>query len=219
MNLRIKDVLNRVNVFFILYLIFLLACLLIKIAFTREEIYFAVNGLYSYPADEFFKYYTHIGDGFFTMALTVILLLFFSYRQGFLLITSYALSSGAAQLLKYSYNKPRPMAYFADQLQNIHFVEGVYVYTKRSFPSGHSVTAFSMALLISYFCAKKSWSSVLFMLALLAGYSRMYLSEHFFEDVIAGSLAGVIVTVLWLSWIDSKPFLHTAKWNRALFRK
>ena len=27
----------------------------------------------------------------------------------------------------------------------------------------------------------------------MVGYSRMYLSEHFFEDVVAGSVIGVIL--------------------------
>ncbi|RYD89796.1 MAG: hypothetical protein EOP54_25025 [Sphingobacteriales bacterium] len=76
MNIGIKDVLNRVNAFFILYLILLTVCFIIKLLYTREEIYFAVNGAYSATGDTFFKYFTNVGDGLVTVAIAVILLLF-----------------------------------------------------------------------------------------------------------------------------------------------
>ena len=87
-----------------------------------------------------------------------------------------------------------------------------------SFPSGHTVTAFSAAIVILYLTKNKNWSILLFIVALAVGYSRMYLSEHFFEDVIVGSVIGVLITICWISFIESKQFLHTDKWNRGLLR-
>lgn len=219
MNAGIKSVLNRINVFFVLYLLFLIICLTIKLIYTREEIYFAVNSRYNEVADLFFRYYTNIGDGLLTIAIALLLLLFFSYRKAFLLATSYALSSLIAQVLKFAFDAPRPRLYFSTRLEGIHFVKDVHVYTLHSFPSGHSVTAFSTAVVLCYFLRQKAWGIALLVLAVFAGYSRMYLSAHFFEDVVAGSVTGVIVTVLWLSYIDSKQFLHSSKWQNALLRK
>ncbi|MCC8409761.1 phosphatase PAP2 family protein [Mucilaginibacter sp. UR6-1] len=219
MNIGIKGVLRRIDVFFILYLLFLIICLSLKLIYTREEIYFAVNSRYSEVADLFFRFYTNIGDGLFTIAIVVVLILFFSYSKAFLLASSYAVSSLIAQALKFAFDAPRPKLYFAEHLQNIHFVKDVHIYLVHSFPSGHSVTAFSTAVVLTYFSRKKAWGMVFFILAVFAGYSRMYLSEHFFEDVVAGSVTGVIVTVLWLSFIDSKQFLHSPKWQNALLKK
>ena len=88
-----------------------------------------------------------------------------------------------------------------------------------SFPSGHTVTAFSTTVLITYWCKNKLWGFPLLLVAILVGYSRMYLSEHFFEDVTAGSVIGVITTVALISWLDNKKFLHSAKWNRGLLKR
>ncbi|MCD8741693.1 phosphatase PAP2 family protein [Mucilaginibacter roseus] len=219
MNTGIKSVLNRINVFFVLYLLVLCICLTFKLIYTREEIYFAVNSRYNEAADLFFQYYTNIGDGLFTIAIAAVLLLFFSYRKAFLLATSYAVSSLIAQILKFAFDAPRPKLYFSSKLEGIHFVKDVHVYTLHSFPSGHSVTAFSTAVVLCYFVRQKAWSIVLLVLAIFAGYSRMYLSEHFFEDVVAGSVTGVIITVLWLSWIDGKQFLNSPKWQNGLLKK
>lgn len=42
-----------------------------------------------------------------------------------------------------------------------------------------------------------------FVLALLAAYSRIYLSQHFFADVYAGSLIGVLTTILVYYWLTT----------------
>jgi membrane-associated phospholipid phosphatase len=60
---------------------------------------------------------------------------------------------------------------------------------------------------------------VLFFVALMVGYSRMYLSQHFFEDVTVGSVVGVMVTVIWLSYIDRKKFINSPRWNQGLLKR
>jgi membrane-associated phospholipid phosphatase len=217
MKISIKDVLQRIRLFFILYLILLCACLIIKLTFTREQIYFAVNN-FNYPwADYIAPYVTDIGLGLTTIVIAVILALF-NYRKAFLLGTAYAITSLFAQLIKHIVKAPRPKLYFHDQLSHIHFVKGMYIDMNDSFPSGHTVTAFSSAVVITYLLKNKNWSVLLLAVAILVGYSRMYLSEHFFEDVTGGSVLGVIITVFWITWLDSKPFLHSAKWNRGLIK-
>jgi membrane-associated phospholipid phosphatase len=45
------------------------------------------------------------------------------------------------------------------------------------------------------------------------------MSQHFFEDVTAGSFVAVSVTMLWLSWFDRLPFLQKDGWQGSLSRK
>src|SRR5207245_3178946 len=58
-----------------------------------------------------------------------------------------------------------------------------------SFPSGHTMTAFSIALVISYFYP--SLEGVLLFLALNIAVSRIVLGMHFLSDVLAGIVLGV----------------------------
>jgi membrane-associated phospholipid phosphatase len=217
MNNGAKDVFYRTRTFFIPYLAILCACLVIKLIYTRADIYFAVNAVYTSWADLAAPYITDIGDGVTVLALSAMLALF-NYRASFLLLTSYAASSLVAQILKYSFNMPRPKAYFAADISRIHFVKDLYILTKRSFPSGHTVTAFSAGIVLCYLINNKMWGTLLFFVALLVGYSRMYLSQHFFEDVMAGSAIGVFVTVLWLGFIDRKKFINSPRWQQGLIK-
>lgn len=76
-----------------------------------------------------------------------------------------------------------------------------------------------MAVVLAYLARQKTWGFILLLAAILVGYSRMYLSEHFFEDVMAGSIIGTVATIIWLTIIDSKPFIHTQAWGRGLLNK
>jgi len=218
MKIGINDVLKQIRLFFILYLILLCICLVIKIIFTKEAIYFAVNSRYSSFADDIAPYVTDIGNGWTILILSAILTLF-NYRTAFLMASSYAVTSLLAQVVKYIFASPRPSLLYKAKLSVIHVVKGVYLLQFDSFPSGHTVTIFSAAVVIIYLAKNKSWGILLFIVAVAVGYSRMYLSEHFFEDVTAGSVIGVIGTVLWISFIDSKKFLHSPKWNKGLLKR
>jgi undecaprenyl-diphosphatase len=76
---------------------------------------------------------------------------------------------------------------------------------KFSFPSGHTMTAFSIALVLSYFYP--AMEGTLFFLALSIGFSRIVLGIHFLSDVLAGMVLGsalglfAITTFASLGWI------------------
>jgi membrane-associated phospholipid phosphatase len=199
-------------------MVLLCACLIIKLLFTREQIYFAVNTRYSDWADFIAPYITDLGNGWTTVCLAAVLCLF-NYRKAFVLASVYALTSLSAQVVKYIFDAPRPKLYFKDQLMQIHFVKGIDQLSLHSFPSGHTVTAFSTAIMITYWCKNQLWGFPLLLIAMMVGYSRMYLSQHFFEDVTAGSSIGVIITVFWIYWAEHREFLQRVGWNRGLLKK
>jgi membrane-associated phospholipid phosphatase len=215
MNISIKDVLQRIRPFFILYLILLAACLVIKLIFTKDQIYFAVNTRYNDFLDTIEPYITDLGNGWTIVAVVVIVVLF-NYRIAFLLATTFAITSLSVQVAKFFFDAPRPQLYFKDQLSKLHFVKGVEMLSHNSFPSGHTLTAFAAGVVITYLLKNKSWAYLLIFYGLMVGFSRVYLSQHFFEDVVAGSIMGVVLTIFWIWFIENKKFIHSAGWNRGL---
>ena len=57
-----------------------------------------------------------------------------------------------------------------------------------SFPSGHTMTAFAIALVVSYFYPTLEWP--LYFLAVSIAVSRVVLGMHFLSDVLAGAVLG-----------------------------
>ncbi|MGN6618082.1 MAG: phosphatase PAP2 family protein, partial [Ilyomonas sp.] len=85
----------------------------------------------------------------------------------------------------------RPYKAIADRAL-IHTVSFVEPYTTSSFPSGHTGTAFSFYLLFCLIFHKKWWIWAGFTGALLVGYSRVYLAQHFPLDVAGGIIVAIV---------------------------
>lgn len=179
----------------------------------KTTIHLTINGAHSSAADLFFTYWTYVGDGIFVAiaGILIAILLFRKYRWLPLWFGTATLivSGAAAQLLKrFVFEEAlRPSAYLADY--SLYFVEGINLHAHHSFPSGHTTAAFAFFSFASLFLAlKRPWLQIIFaVLAGLVGYSRMYLSQHFLEDVLAGMILGSFVFLI-LLWISKRPLLQ-----------
>ena len=60
-----------------------------------------------------------------------------------------------------------------------------------SFPSGHTSSSFAAASVI--YRVRKSWGIAAFILAVLIGFSRLFLFVHYPTDVLAGAVLGLLV--------------------------
>lgn len=154
--------------------------------------------------DLFFKYATELGASVpFVVAAG---LLFYKVGDALLVL----LAQGATALLVYPVKvlvgAPRPSLFFATYYPDVvlHQVDGVTLHAVNSFPSGHTAAAFSLMLCLTLICSRRSWTAPLFLLlAVVAGWSRIYLSQHFAEDVCAGAVVGVVATLL-VVWLGSR---------------
>ncbi len=162
----------------------------------KNNFFLLLNNDLGKPADIFFSFWTNMGDG---IVWVVIAIFFYLYRKNKfpLLIAAIIISTLITQLTK-NYAFPaelRPTSAITD-ISQIHTVPGVELLTAYSFPSGHTATAFTIFLL-GCLLIRKNWViSVGFVYALLVGYSRIYLAQHFPLDVGAGMLTGVITILL-----------------------
>jgi undecaprenyl-diphosphatase len=60
----------------------------------------------------------------------------------------------------------------------------------KSFPSGHAVTGFALAYVLSRAYPKAS--PLFYLLAIMIALSRVYLATHFLSDVVAGAAVGLL---------------------------
>ncbi|MGI9607958.1 MAG: phosphatase PAP2 family protein [Acidimicrobiales bacterium] len=71
-----------------------------------------------------------------------------------------------------------------------------------SFPSGHTTTAFALAVLLTAFVPPK-WRAVPIGWATIVAISRLYYGEHNLLDVVAGAALGsAFATVLWFVFLN-----------------
>ncbi len=142
-----------------------------------------------------FIYATYLGDGLFCIAIGILLFLFRRRFLGLMVISSYALSGIVAQIIKYFILEPRPAILFKDSGYP-YFIDDVTLHNLHSFPSGHTSSAFAMAAVLAFGIKNKNYSLLLLAGAVVVGYSRIYLAQHFLNDVLAGSFIGVVSAII-----------------------
>ena len=198
---------KKTKYFLIAFILFIIFSIIILYNYSKPEISIEINKINSSFLDFFFKNITHLGSGVFLVFFLFIFLLF-DKKTGFIGIFASILMSITVAVMKTKIFAERPISYFVYSFKTdyiFHYVEGVDVHHYSSFPSGHTATAFTLFLLLSLFRSNKILQIFFFILALLVGYSRLYLMQHFLSDVVVGALIGVVVVYL-SSFILNKIF-------------
>ncbi len=187
---------NNFGIAFILATIIAIGTGILILVLGKNEAFQLINSYHHPAADQFFKYFTHYGDGLMWAPLGIYC--FFYRRKYFIAVVAGVLiSTIIAQFLKRVVypEELRPISYLSE-IFPVHRVDGVAMRKVHSFPSGHATTAFAMALVMAYMINNKAWSVILPLFALLAGYSRVYLGQHFPTDIFAGMCIGIVSAIL-----------------------
>jgi membrane-associated phospholipid phosphatase len=182
--------------YFITLGILLVTGFLFSFYYSKAFLFITLNRQHNFLLNVFFINYTFLGDGILALCLVALLWLWFK-KKGAALITFFSfLSSGLlVQLIKNSTHLPRPRLYFEPGRYS-YFIEGVSMANNKSFPSGHTATAFALATVFILSGSNKKIQLPVLLAALLVGYSRIYLAQHFLEDVLAGAFIGTACAVL-----------------------
>ncbi|QZY53680.1 phosphatase PAP2 family protein [Crassaminicella profunda] len=146
-----------------------------------------------------------IGNGGFIWIIIILILLRTKKHRKMGLAATCALLLSAILgllILKPLIQRPRPFV----ELSYIHLL--IHAPSSYSFPSGHTITAFSTAITLVKMIKNKIFAIPIMLLAIFIGFSRIYLTVHYPSDVLAGIILGFICsnTVLFL--------LEKNIWNR-----
>jgi undecaprenyl-diphosphatase len=177
-------------------------------------LFLMINGAHHPAADLFFKAITNLGSGWVVTPVLLVIAFVKVPRQRLARVIAcgaigLSLSGIVNSQIKHAVHRERPVGYFgkqeaapeasasitAPQRHRIRLVGPAY--RSRSFPSGHTNTAFASATLCALLFG--GWWFTAYAVAVLVGYSRVYLGVHFPLDAAAGALlgAGVMALIMW----------------------
>jgi membrane-associated phospholipid phosphatase len=187
---------NNFGIAFILATIIAIGTGILILVLGKNGSFQLINSNHNDLADQVFKYFTHYGDGLMWIPLGIYCL-FYRRKYFIAVVAGVIISTILAQFLKRVVypDELRPISYLSEVFP-VHVVDGVTMRKVHSFPSGHTTTAFAMALIMAYIINRKTWSVILPVLASLAGYSRVYLAQHFPTDIFAGMCIGIVSAIV-----------------------
>lgn len=194
------------------WLLVFLAILMVTQIMDKAQLHLLINSYHTPELDFIFKYLTYLGDGFAVVALSIVFL-FYARKKLWALGFAFTASTILSQGLKHIWKAPRPLHYFTDIYPaEFYRVPGVTLHEWFSFPSGHTTTVFMMAGIIAFSISELSWpkSIGLLVIAWLVSFSRVYLSQHFMEDIAFGSAVGLVSAIvgLWLASLLKSSHNH-----------
>ncbi|MFV0248592.1 MAG: phosphatase PAP2 family protein [Tenacibaculum sp.] len=176
----------------IVYGIFFTSSLLLVSVFNKFSLHLYINQFHTSFFDFFFKYATYLGDGLI-FAFLGLIFLFVKRKMALVFLVSGLLTLLFTHFFKKLIFRgiPRPVGALGEEV--LHLVSGVKMAMWNTFPSGHTTTAFAVFSILCLYFAKDKLQYIWVFLALIAGFSRIYLSQHFLIDVLFGSLLGIFI--------------------------
>ena len=184
---------QHLHYFLTLYILFFIVLLATVFQYPAAELHLLMNSNHTAFGDWFFRLWTEWG-GLLVPNIILVLLFFYRYSIATYMTVSQLVGFTVSSIAKLAFNEPRPLLYFQQHFPDIALplVQGVDMYSIHSFPSGHTVTSFALFFGFSL-CVRNKWLKLLFFfMAALTGYSRVYLSQHFAADILAGSVIGIL---------------------------
>lgn len=208
---------SRIKYFFITTFMIALLAVVLLLTTSKAQLHLFFNSLCSTDWDGFFKVITWFGDGGVVLILALLIALPFAKRKIwkiFLGVSICLIAGILAQFFKkVVFNgTPRPVEFFADQ--TLYLVEGVKVHHWNTFPSGHTTSIFALMLFAAFVFAKYKWAQVIFgLFAWIVAFSRVYLSQHFLEDVVAGMILAHLVFFAFYKTLYSWSKVSELAWS------
>ena len=200
----LRRALTKSSAYFTGYLFFTILLSVFCFCVNKSDGFLLINHFHNGLLDNFFMMFTQLGNGLFAIGIMLFLLIRKKIGWTLQIGVSFLVSGLVVQLMKHFLPSPRPKMYFGSS--TIHCILGVTRTGYSSFPSGHTATIFMLTTLLAiYFPGRKSGWFFLG-IAVLTGFSRVYLSQHFPVDVLAGSLVGVLVSMVFYQLIPLKIF-------------
>lgn len=180
----------------------------------RFQLHMAINSWHTAWGDAAFPWITELANGWVPVVLALVMLRH-SWRAFLMMALGTGLAAITVQLLKHlvfdGFDRP---SMYLEYMPDLALVAGFDLHIHNSFPSGHSTAAFSMCLALAVIIGKRGPALLLALGASLLALSRVYLSQHFTEDIVAGAALGSMVATAVYFLLYRGPWRHSAALDR-----
>ena len=178
----------KINV--ILLILFILCLAFVLLSGNNKALFIDINSFTAHYDPFIWVNLTFLGD---TLPACAIMLLFIRRRPDLIWsgIIATLIATLIVNLVKFYYNVPRPPVVIDKNIINI---IGPAL-TSHSFPSGHTVTIFTITAILMFYFRRFPVRLLLIFLACLVGLSRIAVGVHWPADVMAGAEIGILCAV------------------------
>jgi len=156
-------------------------------------LFYQINHFHFHWLDTIMLPITYCGDGTVLFIVALGLWRLRGWRKFLQLILILTSAGVLVEIIKHFFPSPRPSVVFSD----IHILGPVL--RARSFPSGHTASTFGLVSFLSGEFPRLE--TLLWVVAILIGFSRIYVGAHFPADILFGAGLGyLLANIYMLAW-------------------
>jgi membrane-associated phospholipid phosphatase len=188
----------------LLILLFEVVGLVLVALYSRNYIHLNLTNHHHSLLDAVFPYLTWLGDGNAALVFVIATLLFFDWRLALNVVVTYLVAGGITQLLKREVfdDHFRPFPELGHHAL-FYEVPGTEPLFEHSFPSGHATGAFALFVLLMLYAPRPRLKYLLLSLAFVGAWSRVYINQHFLQDILAGAAIGTVVAFVMFGLVEN----------------
>ena len=135
-----------------------------------------------------------------------------AYGQAFFILAAVAIPGIGVNIAKQFFGRARPR--MMEEVGIFSFQPFQFDSAFQSFPSGHSTTAGSLAVILILFHPRWRWPAIVAMFVLAC--TRLPAGAHYPADVVAGYTFGVVGALLVARWLARRRLVFSLRSNGAL---
>lgn len=158
---------------------------------TQKEMVIWLQGLSNAFTDLFFNFISFFGEPEFYILLLGFIYWIYNKKAGEFIGLTLGLSLSLNNVFKGIFNVERPFLTHPEEIQNMRASTA----TGSSFPSGHVQGATTIFFAVATYFKQRWLFIVAAVMIILMMISRMYLGVHYLQDVIAGGIIGIGITL------------------------
>lgn len=210
---------RSIKLFVSLVLLGLIIGLFFDFRFPDEHAFVTLSSLNTSISNSFFTTVNYWPEPI-SIALVALFYLFLKPYRFLVLLINLALIMPITFGLKSLIEKSRPVQELGAELALLLTRDmSSFSADNMSFPSGHSTSAFALAVFCLYEprINHRGVAVGLFLLAASAAISRVYLGHHYLTDILAGSFLGTVLAVIITGYTEQHMSERLKNWRWKFF--
>lgn len=176
----------------------------------KVAVYFSKNGHTDGILYGIVKIGNSLGNGKYLFSIVVVIGMFFKLLEKEKIVNLFYISIGSGLIaslinpvLKVVFYRQRPYENFNPNLifafkrarEEGRFFTDIYDSSYYSMPSGHTITVTSVLVVFALHIKNRYIKTLIFILPLLTGISRIYVNKHWVSDVLTAYVLGILIAV------------------------
>jgi membrane-associated phospholipid phosphatase len=194
-------ILRNNKTYYVLALLSVLAGLIALLFLGKGDLVLILNAYHAPLLDNLFLFITLLGEYVGVLGVLVVLFIWGkSYIPIYIITISFTLM--VSQGLKHFVFSKEHRPYYV--YQELKSVDGLERHKNNSFPSGHTSSAFAICTILAVALPQKRVQLLAALLANAVAISRVYLGQHYLNDVVVGAIIGLFVATVTI-YLYSRP--------------